>query len=93
MNNTVIFVKVEPREPPSLELYPAAVQTVTLGESAVFQVTNHSPAPGHVTSCSPLIGAQCRYTRGIPAPAISWTRADGRPLPGNVQTLSGGVIR
>ena len=44
-------VKVEPREPPSLELYPAAVQTVTLGESAVFQVTNHSPAPGHVTSC------------------------------------------
>jgi len=65
-------LEVEPREPPTIELYPSDVQTVNKGESALFQ---------------------CRYMSGIPTPSISWSRADGSPMPTNVEVLSGGVLR
>ena len=34
---TLLSMQIEPREPPTVELYPATVQTVTRGESLLFQ--------------------------------------------------------
>lgn len=36
---------------------------------------------------------QCRTVAGIPTPAVTWSRVDGRPLHRNVETLGGGVLR
>ncbi|XP_037089475.1 basement membrane-specific heparan sulfate proteoglycan core protein-like [Pollicipes pollicipes] len=36
---------------------------------------------------------QCRVTAGQPEPQLSWTRADGSPLPRSAEQVSGGVIR
>ncbi|XP_049843588.1 basement membrane-specific heparan sulfate proteoglycan core protein isoform X30 [Schistocerca gregaria] len=36
---------------------------------------------------------QCRVEAGIPAPTVTWSRVDGRPLPSSVEELPGGVLR
>lgn len=36
---------------------------------------------------------QCHLTSGIPTPTVRWSRADGRPMTSNTETLNGGVLR
>lgn len=36
---------------------------------------------------------QCRTVAGIPTPAVTWTRVDGRPFQQNIEILGGGVLR
>ena len=38
-------LEVEPREPPTVELYPSSIQTVNKGESALFQCRYMSGIP------------------------------------------------
>ena len=71
-NRAIVILEVEPREPPTLEIFPALSQTIVTGGSALYQ---------------------CRPRTGIPAPSISWTRVDRRPLAPSAEILSGGVIR
>ena len=68
----VVILEVEPREPPTLDVFPALSQTISTGGSALYQ---------------------CRPRTGIPAPTITWTRVDRKPLAPSVEILSGGVIR
>lgn len=35
----------------------------------------------------------CRVEQGIPSPTVVWTRADGRPLSRNIETMSHGTLR
>ena len=71
-NRAIVILEVEPREPPTLEIFPALSQTIATGGSALYQ---------------------CRPRTGIPAPSITWTRVDRRPLASSAEILSGGVIR
>ena len=71
-NRAIVILEVEPREPPTLEIFPALSQTIVTGGSALYQ---------------------CRPRTGIPAPSISWTRVDRRPLAPSAEILPGGVIR
>ena len=58
-NRAIVILEVEPREPPTLEIFPALSQTIVTGGSALYQ---------------------CRPRTGVPAPSITWTRVDRRPL-------------
>ena len=71
-NRAIVILEVEPREPPTLEIFPALRQTIATGGSALYQ---------------------CRPRTGIPAPSITWSRVDRRPLAPSAEILSGGVIR
>ena len=71
-NRAIVILEVEPREPPTLEIFPALSQTIVTGGSALYQ---------------------CRPRTGIPAPSITWTRVDRRPLASSAEILPGGVIR
>ena len=66
------ILEVEPREAPSIEIFPSVSQTISTGGSVLYQ---------------------CRARSGIPSPTITWSRLDRRPMPSNVEILSGGVIR
>ena len=51
------------------------------------------PAASQTISTGGSVLYQCRANQGLPSPAISWSRRDGRPMSSNVEILSGGVIR
>jgi len=36
---------------------------------------------------------QCRVVAGIPTPKLTWSRADGLPMPRNIEDMQGGVLR
>ncbi|XP_064212839.1 basement membrane-specific heparan sulfate proteoglycan core protein [Tribolium castaneum] len=52
----------------------------------------HPQASQTVTAGNSAILA-CRVDAGIPAPTVVWTRADGRPLSPNIETMSHGTLR
>ena len=80
--------QIEPREPPTVELYPSTVQTVTLDESVLFQCRYMSGNGNSVNDYS----FHHDVFPGIPTPVITWTR-DGADMPDNAQILSGGVLK
>ncbi|XP_044266423.1 basement membrane-specific heparan sulfate proteoglycan core protein isoform X17 [Tribolium madens] len=52
----------------------------------------HPQASQTITAGNSAILA-CRVDAGIPAPTVVWTRADGRPLSPNIETMSHGTLR
>ena len=80
-------LEVEPREMPSVELYPGPHQKVSRGGSVMVQCRW---GPGVIITCHDNI---IRTMTGIPQPVVTWTREDGRSLTGGTEVLEGGVLR
>ncbi len=51
------------------------------------------PEPAQRVSTGQSVLFQCRVTKGIPSPTVSWSRTDGRRMESNVEVLDGGVLR
>ena len=81
-------LEVEPREPPSVELYPAPHQAVPSGGSVMLQCRYRIKPECHDTDMTLI-----RTMTGIPQPTVTWSREDGRPLTESTEILEGGVLR